>query len=360
MIEVESGQDIKFTIFGKEEGKPFLGFVLVGKGEKGKDCGELIPVFSCEACHKVHFLKKQCRQKSCPDCWEWWVVNTTRKICSRLLHPKAIWLNRGKRLIHLIVSPDPSRIWEYIDPISGRFDVHLLVQEALKYLYAKSNGKIAGVFIFHPFRPNERYYEERREEMKEEDENPEKELKKWKWIRSKPNWFDYVKFSPHLHFVGYVGWLDRPEEEEKFVYKLLKNRKGNYKGISDKGDVYAVVYYILTHTGFPKEEKYFHPYVWVGNLSFNKFRVKRKTEKKEALKCKVCGGNLTSWWENLRSFFKYWLNIRKFWLFPVKWLKLRVLKAENIPFQTKANVLEALDILDGWKPPPEEVLLVHE
>ena len=359
MLKVKQAKIITFTESKIKELELFLGFVLVGKGEKGKDCGELIPVFSCQVCHKVHFVKKQCRQKSCPDCWEWWVVSTTKKICLRLLHPKARWLNKGKRLVHLIISPDPTRIWDYVDPVTGEFNVHLRIEEALNYLHAKSNGEISGVFIFHPFRPNERYYEERREEMEEEDENPEKELKKWEWIRSKPNWFDYVKFSPHLHFVGYVGWLKPPQEGEKFVYKLLKNREGKYSGIKDKRDVYAVVYYVLTHTGFPKDKNNFHCYVWVGNLSYNKFRVKRKKEKREGLRCKVCGGYLTGWWKNLDTFFRNWLNIHKFWLFPIKWLKLHVLKAENIPFQIKINVLEALDILEGYKPPPDKLLLAH-
>jgi len=358
LIEVKSKEDLSFAVSVKEEEKLFLDFVLVGKGEKGKDCGELVPVFSCQHCHKVHFVKKRCRLKSCPECWEWWVTNTTRKICSRLLHPKARWLNRGKRLVHLIVSPDPVAIWDYVDPITGRFNVHLLVQEALDYLYAKSNSKIAGVLIFHPFRPNELYYIERKEEMEEEDENPEKELKKWEWIRSKPNWYDYVKFSPHLHFVGYIGWLQPPDEGEKFVYKLLKNREGNYKGLIDKRDVYAVVYYVLTHTGFPKDKKNFHCYVWVGNLSYRTFRVKRSGERREGLKCKSCGGYLTGLGENLEAFFKNWLNVYNFRLFPIKWLKLQVLRAENVPFKIKMNVLEALDIWEGYKPPPDRVLLV--
>ena len=412
MIEIEAKKDLSFTI-SETEKEPFLGYILVGKGEKGENCGELIPAFQCPNCFKLHFVKHRCLKKTCPECYEIWIYDTTKKIAEKIweygkilnLKLKEKGINRQKRrkilrrLLHIALSKSPESIFEYINPITGDFDDKLYIRDALQYLRSKivppegvttynpklakqyANNSlekssveieeigdnefiylddlIAGVLIFHPFRPNERYYEERKEQNREEDENPEKELKKWEWIRNKPNWDDYVKFSSHVHFVGWIiGWLEPPEEGEEWIYKTIgiKGRdKGKYRGIEDKRDLYRVVYYLLTHVGVKKSEKNYHPYVWVGGLANNRVgKPKFKKEKKDrVLKCKKCGHPLAGVYSVLKTFFKVYHNIINFKYFDYEYLKEKVWETDLTPEQI-SNLLEALKYWFKLKPPPKE------
>jgi len=77
LIKVEAKKDLSFTILETEK-EPFLGYVLVGKGEKGEDCGELIPAFQCPNCFKLHFVKHRCFKKTCPKCFKIWIYDTTK------------------------------------------------------------------------------------------------------------------------------------------------------------------------------------------------------------------------------------------------------------------------------------------
>ena len=397
----------------KREGEPFLGYILVGKGNKKRDCGKLYPAFQCPNCFKLHFVKHRCLEKTCPNCYKIWIYETTKKIAKKIweygkilnqkLKEKGI--NREKRrkilrrLLHIVLSKSEEFLFEYINPITGDFDDKLYIRDALQYLrskiippegvttynpklaeqyadnsYEKSSVKIeeigdnefiylddliAGVLIFHPFRPNERYYEERKEQNREEDENPEKELKKWEWIRNKPNWDDYVKFSPHVHFVGWViGWLKEPEKGEDWIYKTIGIKgkdKEKYRGIEDKRDLYRVVYYLLTHVGVKKSEKNYHPYVWVGGLANNRVgKPKFKKEKKDrVLKCKKCGHPLAGIYRVLKTFFKVYHNIINFKYFDYEYLKEKVWETDLTPEQI-SNLLEALKYWFKLKPPPKE------
>jgi len=408
-------ENLKFTISETNEREPFLSYVLIGKGEKGENCGELVPSLQCPSCYKLHFTKHRCLKRTCPDCYELWITKTTRIIAEKIweygkilnARLKEQGVNRQKRrkilrrLLHIPLSKKPELVFEYINPITGEFNQALYIQDAINYLRSKiycrgvttynprlakqypyspnltlekSKGKteqigdneflylddlIAGVVIFHPFRPNERYYEERREEREEEDENPEKDMKKWEWIRNQPFWEDYVKFSPHVHFVGWiVGYLNPPEEGEDWMYKNIgvrNNKKGKFRGIEDKNDLYRVVYYLLTHVGIKKHEKNYHPYVWVGGLANNRVgKPKFKKEKKDkVLKCKKCGHPLAGTYSVLRTLFKVYFGIRNFRDYNYYYLRDLVWDADLTTEQT-VHLIEALIHFYGVKPPPRE------
>ena len=418
MIDVKQGKVITFTQ-GVEKSKSFSGFILVGKGEKGENCGELVPAFQCPKCYQVHFVKHKCKLKECPNCYKIWVYETTQKIAKKIWKYGKILneklkeegINRRirrkilRRLLHIILSSDPWKVWEYINPITGEFNQALYIEDALQYLrskivppkgvttynpklamqyannsYEKSSVNveeigdnefiylddlIAGVLIFHPFRPNDKYYKERKEQNKEEDENPKRELKKWMWIRSKPNWHDYVKFSPHLHFVGWVvGWLKPPEGGEEWVYKTIgvkKEKERKYRGIEDKRDLYRVIYYLLTHVGVRKDKKNYHPYVWVGGLANNRVgKPKFKKKKKDkVLRCKKCGHPLAGVYSVLKTFFRVYHNIIDFRYFDYEYLKEKVWEVDLTPEQI-ANLLEALKYCFKLKPPPKDSPFVVE
>lgn len=282
--------------------------VIPGKGIGDPDCGTIVPAYGCMCCMKTHFVYKSCNLKSCPNCWEKWAREATTNIVNRLHDKMTIEMNRDMRLVHIVISPDPSLY---------NLDYKTLRQYAIHYIYAKSNLKPSGLLIFHPFRPNEKYYEARKERYTSDDASPEDDLKKWEWIRSQPNWRDYVKFSPHFHLIGYVGWLSPPEKGELFIYKMIVDQNGKvvtYNG--DKHGTYELVYYLLTHAGVSFENSHFSTFVWVGYLAYHTKNKKsahgttRQPEvKKEPLKCHDCGGPLIPFEVNLKSFCRAWLHI---------------------------------------------------
>ncbi len=306
--------------------KKFYGFTLIGKGESGKDCGELLPLYSCSDCFKLHFVRKKCMQKSCPNCWEDWVKSTTPKIAIRLLSDKARELNDGRRLVHIILSPGEEIVKAFEKRKISYEDMR---DEAENYLSDKTDGQYAGVLVFHAFRPSTRYWEERGEQRKDDDD-PENDKKKWEWIRSKKNWYDYVEFSPHWHFIGWVGWIDKPVKNEEFVYKMITTggRVARFDtGKKKAGELFKLVYYVLTHTCTTKidysDTDEFHSYVWLGNMAgcsfggvpdeltaYNEEMARKKgVGKGDKCKCKDCGGKLYYMRKNLDFFFKVYCNI---------------------------------------------------
>ena len=283
--------------------------VIPGKGIGDPECGTVVPAYGCMCCLKTHFVLKQCRLKSCPNCWEKWAREAATNIVTRIHDKVTIDMNKDMRVVHVVISPDQS-LYD--------LDYKTLRQYAIRYIYAKSNLKPSGVLIFHPFRPNKKYYEVRKERYSSDDASPEDDLRKWEWIRSQPKWRDYVEFSPHFHFIGYVGWMNPPKKGEPFIYKMIVDQNGKvvtYNG--DKHGTYELVYYLLTHAGITYTNTSFPSYVWIGYLAYNtknkKFATHGTTRqpevKKEPLKCHDCGGPLIPFEVNLKSFCRAWLHV---------------------------------------------------
>ncbi|GAH22906.1 unnamed protein product, partial [marine sediment metagenome] len=123
----------------------------------------------------------------------------------------------------------------------------------------------SGVLIWHPYRLKPGYEDEYKEYLRKSVDG----LKKWEWIRSKSNWREMVTYSPHFHFVGYVGYLKQSEKGEGWLYKTIEETKNGSKVVSvlSYQDVYRVVNYLLTHVGTLSNQQ--HSYSWLGNISNN-------------------------------------------------------------------------------------------
>ena len=337
-------------------------FILVGKGERGEKCGEFLPIFACHSCLHPYGVIHQCRSKLCPNCYKGWVSNETLQICAKLLAKSTADKFRRKKwkLKHVIFSPDFSLY--HLDYFNLRRLTNL-------YIYAKSKGNLAGVLLFHAFRPNKRFWMEYGSRKEEDEEGLKEWAKKWEWIRSKENWFDYVDYSPHFHFIGWCGWLDSPEKGEEFVYKTITDKKGKVADYSNKKDLFRLVYYLLSHTVGKADDKYFSPVTWIGELG-NRCGVpwdlellreriaKVIKERKEAkATCGLCGGKL--WYINdiLAAFFKVWLGVYNWKEFPFSELR-KIVKDLNrrIPQYIRDNVLLCLDFIEGKLPPPDELI----
>lgn len=340
-------------------------FILIGTGEKGKNCEKIIPKLSCQSCHKTHFIKSSCMQKQCPNCWEKWVKKRTPKIVMRLLSNNAQLKNGGKRRKHIIISP-PEDLWNIPE--------YELRERTISYLYKKSSKPPSGILIFHAFRFNDKGNHEYKlyiKECKEMDKPDKLILKKWEWLKRQLNYEEYITFSPHYHFIGYVGWMDKPIEEEGFIYKtILRNEKVAL--LNNKNDVYVVVYYLLSHGATKKIGEYHHTYTWIGNLADRNGTSKEEIELKEKMrenshelmkknaKCKSCKeGALWYLDQNLRAFLRAWCEITKPEEFTLQ-EKIAIVKIiKDIPPYIKQNVIEGLELIGGKPPPPgyEEYLI---
>lgn len=315
-------------------------FYLIGKGNRG-DCGTLFPL-SCPVCFELYFSRKKCGLKSCPDCYTDWMVNATREISTRLLRISDKARNKRMKLRHVIVSPDPS-LYDY--------PIEVLRRDAIDYFNKKAKY-LGGAVIFHAYRPNNRFWKEYGEEIKDDDID----IKKWEWIREKTNWQDYVEYNPHFHFIVWTRWTDHPEKGEKWIYKTIM-KKGRVKDFGNKKEAYNLIYYILSHTVY-KEDGYFNSYSYIGDLSARRGKkffagMKVITSKKPV--CKNCRQKLIGLDQNLHSWFKNWMGISNYKDHDIKSLKKTVLYSK-INKDIMLNILKQLDYLETNKPPPDNII----
>lgn len=335
-----------------------LDFSLVGKGEKGKNCGEYVKTAFCEVCGKVHYVKHSCRRKACPNCYDKWKNEEKTKARARLLSYEAKEHNPGKRLFHIQVSRKNNE----------QYRTKMEVDEYIKdgYEYAKEKGVRGGSMVFHPYRTTEEAKNLSRGIMGKwqfvrERDNIVRNLALWSnpnydsvVVRENESWEDFARYSPHLHLIAYVDHLEEPKKGEEWGYKNISyssgygNLKVSDDGISyeraiaegKKGYKYSseelerlkeakeeiednledVVNYLLTHTIYLKGDETKHSLTWFGSCSYNKFGTTLEEENAlEGLgssfdlsdyKCVDCGGKLLDFWSNIREYYGNvdWLN----------------------------------------------------
>ncbi|MHA1334068.1 MAG: hypothetical protein ACTSPL_08375 [Candidatus Odinarchaeia archaeon] len=248
-------------------------------------------------------------------------------------------------------------------------------------------SNIDGVLIFHAHRLNEmgkREYYNYLQECHEKGIPDNQILKKWEWVRSKGNARNmYVKFSPHFHFVGYVGWLDKAKEGEDFIYKQIqdvngyavrfnqvtKTKTGKYK-ITIKEDLGKVIHYLLTHTVYDKKNKNFPSYVYLGKISYRHGKtqaekyieleeIKRKQEEGiTGKKCVDCGSDVLYIPQSIKKFWHKYFGLIRYNELSKDEQKKSIMENNKIPDNIKRNAIELINIeykrREGEPPPPTD------
>jgi hypothetical protein len=263
-----------------------LPFFLIGKGDKGLDCGILMPFKICDNpdCGKLHWVKHNCRRKACPDCYKGWIREEVDKAYARLLSKESLIRNKGKRLVHIILSPNQDR------KPGSREELRELFNEG--YEYIKNKGAVGGICVFHAFRATKMAKRAARKAHK----------KDWVWIRAQKEPEQWYKYSPHLHLISFINHLAPAEKEEAWVYKQIPDKEGSYAGFMRKAkrekEIKGAIGYLLTHAVTLKgAEDTFHSVRWFGSCSYNKFITTEEEKQVGApsereLHCKLCGGLL--------------------------------------------------------------------
>ena len=320
--DVETVLDVNVDLCEKKS-KIFklMDFCLVGKGEKGVNCGKYHQSHVCEnaQCGKLHYAKNRCHRKECPDCYRAWKMRAVMEgIKPRIYSEKARIANRSRRLSHVIVSMKKS------ENVKTKKDFDKMIQDA--YRFVDGHGLRGGVMIIHGYRATP--------EAKHLAHKANKQT--WEWIREQPHHERYMVYSPHFHFVGYYDYMEDGrglnknhevnramqvigDSEESILFKYLKNagtKKDRelemswiYKTVlktgtnsietfnHDEKGMEGLLHYLLSHTVAEKSGR-FDSIRWFGNCKKNAFGVTEE-EKAAAIKpemkeeyCKICGAPL--------------------------------------------------------------------
>jgi len=333
---------------------PPLYFILVGKGNPAptkhyKDkydawrwsagCGELTPGYICTGnkCGKVHYVIHKCRRRECPDCWEGWKEEATKKIMGRLLCDTSKKIHDHSRLVHIILSPDDRTV------PSSKKALNRKIRDGYKYII--EHGALGGSAVFHPFRTKKNVHKLAYEAG----------LKYWEWIRKQECPWNWYYWSPHLHLDCYIGWMQPPlfytekmklndavayfckcgdiSGDENLLYGIQKindvtkeqverEKRWNYKTIEKKDNndflyvaefqndlvgLYRVIDYQLSHSCvLTNDTESFDSVRWFGSCSRNNFKtdvLEPEEEEKEPLKCKICGAELMPYWSWIYTYY---------------------------------------------------------
>lgn len=328
-ISPSNGRDLETVLdvgveLSEKKSKIFkiMNFCLVGKGEKGVNCGGYHRSHVCEniQCCKLHYAKNRCYRMECPDCYSAWKMRAVERIKPRIYSEKARIANRSRRLSHIIVSMKNS---ENVKTVN---DFNEMIYDA--YRFVDVHGLKGGVVIIHGYRATS--------EAKYLAHKAGKHT--WEWIREQPHHERYMRYSPHFHFVGYYDYMEDGrglgkkyevnqsmqiigDEDEKLLFKYLKNvgtKKDRdmemnwiYKSVlktgtnsietfnRDEKGMEGLLHYLLSHT-VAEEGGRFNSIRWFGNCSNRKFGVTEEEENaairpemKEEY-CKICGAPLIS------------------------------------------------------------------
>ena len=310
---------IQFDEFGREivyAPITILSDVLLpGKGQKGKNCGKIASIGICPKCGYKVFLRSSCYQPLCPSCWHKWRFKRAKEYLIKLEgFRRHIYVERGRRWTvakfhHVVLSPPQNLEYPLLveseTPEKKRF-FNRLINEAKKIatIVGFFDG---GLLIFHPFRlkwpcPNcEKWFkpDELREHLKkdhmlndneieeimrkirEQDDDPINEARRWREILKKDDWYNYVYFAPHFHAFGVASTIDGSvckkvyEKTGWVVHRVISKRNIS---ISDLDDLARSLLYCLSHVGIFTEK--IRTIRWFGRIAQFKTRNRKEIEKK--------------------------------------------------------------------------------
>jgi hypothetical protein len=285
--------------------------IIPGKGERGKNCGLIAPLRECLRCGTIEFGPDRCYQSSCPSCWGLWRDQLGKRILRKLEAKRRMLASRGKhpKFHHVVVSPPPEiefRVklpeelrelerWDELEQWMRAKFLDRLFEKAKEIF--KQAGALEGVGCFHPFRLRG---------ISEFD--LEGEQRKWKEVRRRPDWRDWVELSPHFHGFVLSEWVGSGAGIWKRTGWVLKRitKPGSKVSLGNLEDLARSVLYCLSHLGVMEGKKTIR---WFGDIAGFKPRMAEEEvleAMKEALqqlgfsskviaepkRCPKCGGKL--------------------------------------------------------------------
>jgi hypothetical protein len=213
---------------------------IPGVGKAPNRCRGLTPVGFCESGH-VHLGRSSCDTRYCPDHWRGWVRDGSQSAVARLAAFREAAEGWGKRLLHIVASPEVDRV------STDRFwSLRSDAQDALK-----AAGARGGYMIAHPYRTSDLADEMFAAAVEHGDW--EEEWGRWSFLRDWAGgdwseWEPLVEEGPHYHVVAACEDFDPDAVPDGWVVKNVRSFSRFHKRDMEAfEDMARAVWYLRTH-----------------------------------------------------------------------------------------------------------------
>lgn len=180
---------------------------------------------------------------------------------------------------HMVYSPEVNKKVDQVDRATIKKDYKKYSRTVRRYLKKYSKGPYAGVTVYHAYR----FSDKGKRTYRRYKENGGK-LKAWDWfIKKTDNDTSYLRYSPHIHFIGLTYFNLTGGEFHKrtgWIYKTITQVKKpeEFKGI---------IKYALSHKLKMGKLKTSQAIGAIGRGKYNRLEYSKKTE---PVLCEACGG----------------------------------------------------------------------
>jgi hypothetical protein len=229
---------------------------LPGVGRAPNRCRGLEPVGFCEAGH-VHLGRSSCDTRYCPDHWRGWVRDGTESAVARLAAFREAATGWGKRLVHLVASPDVDRV------SAERFwSLRGDAQDAVK-----AAGARGGYSVAHGYRTSD--LADRMFEAACDHGDWEREWGRWSFLRDMAEgdwseWEPLIEEGPHYHFLAACEDFDPDAVPDGWVVKNIRSfSRFEKRDMEAFEDMARAAYYLRTH-GAAEEKR--QTATWFGEM----------------------------------------------------------------------------------------------
>lgn len=216
---------------------------LPGLGKQPNRCIPLKPVGFCREHGHPVLGRSSCGTRYCPEHFRDWLEEAVVKQVARLAAYRAAAEGAGKRLLHVVASPDPEQRWSVRKFWETRSDAYDVAREA---------GVRGGCVYPHPYRTNDDG--DRLFETAVESGDWEEDRGKWSLLRDVAGgeWEEmqrYVEAGPHYHMLAAAEDFDGDAiASSDWVAKNIRSLpRFDYRDVESYRPMAQVAYYLLTH-----------------------------------------------------------------------------------------------------------------
>ena len=229
---------------------------IPGTGSAPNRCQGLSPVGFCEGGH-IALGRSSCDTRYCPDHYLGWVRDGAASAVARLSAYRENAEGWGKRLLHLVASPEADRV------STDRFwSMRPEAQDAVQ-----AAGARGGYCIAHPYRTSDAADELFRTAVQEGDLSPE--TGRWTFLRrfaggDWEKWQTMTEAGPHYHFLAPCEDFDPEAVPDGWVVKNVRSfSRFEKRDLEAFEDMARAAWYLRTHGA---AEEFRQTATWFGDV----------------------------------------------------------------------------------------------
>lgn len=229
---------------------------IPGFGHKPERCQNYRAVGFCRNGHPK-LGQSSCGTRYCPDHYGDWLEDGVVQDVARLAAFRYAADGWGKRLLHVVLSPEQDRRWSARRVWETRSDA---------YEVAEAVGVRGGRIFVHPYRTSERADAMFETAVEHGDHDPDDG--KWKMLRgAAEDWEEmlgYVEPAPHYHGLVACEDFDPDGAPEGWVAKNIRSLpRFDYRDVEAYRPMARVAWYLRTHSGVQDGR---HSVSWFGDV----------------------------------------------------------------------------------------------